>query len=210
VTRTVAFVFPGQGSQHIGMGKALADAYPPARAILASAEAAFAQAGSDGGASLTSMIFDGPDEQLTLTEHAQPAIFAVSLAAHAVLAAHGVVPAFMAGHSLGEYSAHAAAGTFTFADGIRILRRRGRYMQEAVPVGVGAMAAFSGSITRQRSRSPKKQPKARSARRPTIMAAARWWCPATRPPLSVRSRSRKPTGQNGPCCCRCRRRFIAA
>ena len=142
----IAFVFPGQGSQHVGMGQALAAAVPEAEAALAEAEAAFARAAHGGaGPSLRSMLEHGPEDQLTLTEHAQPAILAVSVAAYRVLAARGLEPCFVAGHSLGEYSAHVAAGTFSLADAVSVVRRRGRYMQEAVPVGTGAMAAIVGA-----------------------------------------------------------------
>ena len=115
-------------------------------AALAEAEAAFASAAHGGaGPSLRSMLEHGPEDQLTLTEHAQPAILAVSVAAYRVLAARGLEPCFVAGHSLGEYSAHVAAGTFSLADAVSVVRRRGRYMQEAVPVGTGAMAAIVGA-----------------------------------------------------------------
>src|SRR5262249_23289325 len=96
------------------------------------------------GESLSDVIFNGPDDRLTLTENAQPAILAVSIAAYRLLASRGVVPSYVAGHSLGEDSANVAAGTFSFADALRIVRQRGRYMQEAVPVGEGAMAAILG------------------------------------------------------------------
>jgi len=132
----IAFIFPGQGSQKVGMGRSLADAYPEARATFDEAEAVLP--------GLTKVIFDGPEADLVLTENAQPAILTMSVAAQRVLAAHGIEPAFVAGHSLGEYSAHVAAGTFSFADAVRIVRRRGRYMQEAVPVGAGSMAAILG------------------------------------------------------------------
>jgi [acyl-carrier-protein] S-malonyltransferase len=119
------------------MGKALAEQFAEARATFAEADAAL-------GFSLSAMIFDGPADELTLTENTQPAILTVSIAAYRVLAARGLTPAIVAGHSLGEYSAHVAAGTFAFADAVRIVRHRGRYMQEAVPVGTGAMAAILG------------------------------------------------------------------
>ncbi len=133
----IAFIFPGQGSQRVGMGQAAAAAYPEARDAMAEADAAL-------GDDLSGLCFNGPDERLVLTENTQPAILAVSVALCRVLTARGVVPAFVAGHSLGEYSAHVAAGTFSFADALRTVRRRGRYMQEAVPVGQGAMAAILG------------------------------------------------------------------
>jgi [acyl-carrier-protein] S-malonyltransferase len=133
----IAFIFPGQGSQKVGMGKALADAFPVCRDTFEEADAAL-------GERLSRLIFEGPEEQLTLTENTQPAILTVSIAAQRLLASRGITPAFVAGHSLGEYSANVAAGTFAFADALRIVRRRGRYMQEAVPVGTGAMAAILG------------------------------------------------------------------
>jgi [acyl-carrier-protein] S-malonyltransferase len=133
----IAFIFPGQGSQKVGMGKALAETYPEARAAFDEADAAL-------GESLSGLSFDGPDDRLTLTENTQPAILTMSTAAMRVLASRGIEPCFVAGHSLGEYSAHVAAGTFAFADAVRVVRRRGRYMQEAVPVGQGAMAAILG------------------------------------------------------------------
>jgi [acyl-carrier-protein] S-malonyltransferase len=139
---TAAFTFPGQGSQAVGMGKALADAFPAARAVFEEVDAAL-------GEKLTAVIWDGPAETLQLTENAQPALMAVSLAALRVLESEagfsvGRDAAFVAGHSLGEYSALAAAGSLTIADTARLLRTRGRAMQKAVPVGVGAMAALLG------------------------------------------------------------------
>jgi [acyl-carrier-protein] S-malonyltransferase len=138
---TVAFTFPGQGSQTVGMGKALAEAYPEARAVFAEVDDAL-------GAKLSAVMWEGPAETLTLTANAQPALMAVSLAAVRVLESKGVVVkskvAYVAGHSLGEYSALAAAGTLKLADAARLLRTRGRAMQEAVPVGAGAMAALIG------------------------------------------------------------------
>mgnify|MGYP002789155036 CR=1 FL=1 len=133
----IAFVFPGQGAQKVGMGKALADAFPVCRQTFEEADEAL-------GVSLSRLIFDGPDDQLTLTENTQPAILTVSVAACRLLAERGLTPAFVAGHSLGEYSAHVAAGTFSFADAVRTVTHRGRYMQDAVPVGTGAMAAILG------------------------------------------------------------------
>ena len=135
-----AFVFPGQGAQSIGMGKALADAYPAAKAVFDEVDEAL-------GESLSSLIWDGDQDQLTLTQNAQPALMATSLAAMRALEAEGVKitdASFVAGHSLGEYSALAAAGTLSIADAARLLRTRGAAMQEAVPVGVGAMAALLG------------------------------------------------------------------
>ena len=132
-----AFVFPGQGSQAVGMGRALAEAFPEARATFDEADAAL-------GWSLSELIFDGPVERLTLTENTQPAILTMSVAAWRVLDARGFRPDVVAGHSLGEYSAHVAAGTLAFADAVRLVHHRGQYMQEAVPVGHGAMAAILG------------------------------------------------------------------
>ena len=139
---TVAFVFPGQGSQAVGMGKGLAEAFVPARRVFDEVDAAL-------GEKLSDTMWNGPAEALTLTENAQPALMAVSLAALRVLEAEAGVDlgrdaAFVAGHSLGEYSALAAAQSLTIADAARLLRIRGRAMQKAVPVGVGAMAALVG------------------------------------------------------------------
>lgn len=139
---TTAFVFPGQGSQAVGMGKALAEAYPAAREV-------FAQVDDALGEKLSALMFEGPAETLTLTANAQPALMAVSLAAMRVLQTEGGVDLardarFVAGHSLGEYSALAAAGAITVADTAKLLRVRGQAMQKAVPVGAGAMAALLG------------------------------------------------------------------
>lgn len=134
----IAFVFPGQGSQVVGMGKALADAFPVCRQTFDEADAAL-------GLPLSATIFHGPAERLTLTEITQPAILTASVAAWRLLESRGWRPTMVAGHSLGEYSAHVAAGTFTFADAVRMVHHRGRYMQEAVPVGSGAMAAVLGA-----------------------------------------------------------------
>ena len=135
---TTAWVFPGQGSQSAGMGKALADAYPEARAIFARADEAL-------GESLSTLCFEGPDEALKLTANTQPAILVTSLAIHAVVAARTKAPpAFVAGHSLGEWSALAATGAISLEDAVRAVRQRGLFMQQAVPEGVGAMAAILG------------------------------------------------------------------
>jgi [acyl-carrier-protein] S-malonyltransferase len=138
----IAFVFPGQGSQAVGMGKALAEAFVPARAVFEEVDAALGEA-------LSQTMWNGPAEALTLTENAQPALMAVSLAALRVLEVEAGLDlareaAFVAGHSLGEYSALAAASSLTLADAARLLRIRGRAMQKAVPVGAGAMAALIG------------------------------------------------------------------
>lgn len=135
-----AFVFPGQGAQTIGMGKALADAYPAAKAVYDEVDEALGQ-------DLSGLIWNGDIEDLTLTANAQPALMATSMAVMRALEAKGVTveaASYVAGHSLGEYSALAAAGAFTVADAARLLRARGEAMQDAVPVGVGAMAAILG------------------------------------------------------------------
>src|ERR1700739_4773005 len=133
----IAFLFPGQGSQVVGMGKELADNYPVARQTFEEADEAL-------GYKLSQVCFEGPEEQLRLTEITQPAILTTSIAALRVLEREIPKPCVGAGHSLGEYSAHVAAGTMPFADAVRTVRNRGKYMQEAVPVGVGAMAAVLG------------------------------------------------------------------
>jgi [acyl-carrier-protein] S-malonyltransferase len=138
---TRAFTFPGQGSQAVGMGKELSEAYPEARAVFAEVDEALGQ-------KLSTLMFEGPAETLQLTENAQPALMAVSMAVIRVLAAKGVTvntaAAFVAGHSLGEYSALCAAGVFSLADTAKLLKTRGQAMQQAVPVGQGAMAAILG------------------------------------------------------------------
>ncbi len=130
-----AFLFPGQGSQFAGMGKSLADAYPEAARVFDEADQAV-------GFALSKLCFEGPDDALKLTENTQPALLTVSVAAHAVLKEKGIVADFVAGHSLGEYSALVAARSIEFVDAVRLVRRRGQYMQAAVPAGVGAMAAL--------------------------------------------------------------------
>jgi [acyl-carrier-protein] S-malonyltransferase len=130
----ISFLFPGQGSQSVGMGKELAAMYPVAQETFDEADKAL-------GYKLSKLCFEGPEDQLKLTEITQPAILTVSVSAWRVLQSKGVTPSYVAGHSLGEYSAHVAAGTLSFVDAVRTVRNRGKYMQEAVPVGVGAMAA---------------------------------------------------------------------
>jgi len=131
----IVFMFPGQGSQQVGMGRELAALYPVAKETFDEADEAL-------GYKLSNLCFEGPEDQLRLTEITQPAILTASVAAWRVLQSQGITPSHVVGHSLGEYSANVAAGTLSFADAVRTVRNRGKYMQEAVPVGVGAMAAI--------------------------------------------------------------------
>lgn len=133
----LVFLFPGQGSQSVGMGRELAEKFPIAKRTFEEADDAL-------GFTLSRLCFEGPEEQLRLTEFTQPAIFTVSVAAQRVLAERGITPDYVAGHSLGEYSADVAAGVLAFSDAVKTVRSRGRFMQEAVPAGEGAMAAVLG------------------------------------------------------------------
>jgi len=133
----VAFIFPGQASQYSGMGKELAEKYASARAVFEEADKAL-------GLSVSKLCFEGTEDELKLTANTQPAILAVSVAAYRVLAEKGVTADYVAGHSLGEYSALVAVGSLSFADAIKLVRKRGTYMQEAVPAGQGSMAAIMG------------------------------------------------------------------
>ena len=133
-TKKIAFLFPGQGSQTVGMGRSLAEHFHVAAATFAEADEAL-------GFPLSRVFLDGPEEELRLTENTQPAILAVSVAAWRVLGEHGIRPDLAAGHSLGEWTAHVAAGTISFTDAVRAVKARGRSMQTAVPAGEGAMAA---------------------------------------------------------------------
>ena len=133
----VAFVFPGQASQYTGMGKELAEKYPAAKAIFDEADKAL-------GFSVSKMCYEGTEDDLKLTANTQPCILTVSVAVHRALADKGITPDYVAGHSLGEYSALVAAGSLKFADAVKLVRNRGTYMQDAVPAGQGAMAAIMG------------------------------------------------------------------
>lgn len=135
--KEIAFIFPGQGSQSVGMGKELYENFPVAKAVFDAADAAL-------GFSITDMCFNGPEEELRKTFNTQPAILTVSIACYEVLKAHGIVPGIVAGHSLGEYSALVAAGSLSFNDAVQLVRKRGQFMQDAVPLGEGSMAAVLG------------------------------------------------------------------
>ena len=205
---STVFVFPGQGSQAVGMGKALAGEVAAARAVFDEVDEAL-------GEKLSALIFEGPEEELTRTRNAQPALMAVSMAALRALEAEGISvdghAAYVAGHSLGEYSALAAAGSLSIGDAARLLRLRGDAMQKAVPVGVGAMAALLGLDLEPRarpSRAKRRRP-TRSARWRTTTRPGRSSCPGTRPRSSGRRRSPRAGAPGAPCCSASRRRSIA-
>ena len=220
-----AFVFPGQGSQSVGMGRDLAAAFAAAREVFQEVDDTLKQ-------KLSKLMFEGPGEELTLTENTQPALMAMSLAVLRTLEREGGFTlrqksVVVAGHSLGEYSALAAAGAFTVADAARLLKLRGQAMQKAVPAGEGAMAALIGAelamaeaicaeaapipnsetpnneIKRQGSRQGSHRARQRQRRRPSGRSQA----PAPR--SNAPSRSPRPKASAAPCCCRSRRRSIA-
>jgi [acyl-carrier-protein] S-malonyltransferase len=198
-----AFIFPGQGAQTIGMGRGLAEAYPAARAVFDEVDDALGEA-------LSALIWEGDANTLTLTQNAQPALMATSLAAFHALEAEGVrldVAQFVAGHSLGEYSALAAAGALSIADCARLLRIRGRAMQEAVPVGVGAMAAILGLDFEAVTALAADAAEGDVCLMTTI--PARSSCRATRRRSSARSRWPRRAVPSARCCCRSARLSIA-
>ena len=205
---TRAFVFPGQGSQAVGMGRAMADASAEARSVFATVDEAL-------GERLSDLIFEGDAETLTLTENAQPALMAVSMAALAVVrekSGRGLadLAAFVAGHSLGEYSALAAAGALDVADAARLLRLRGRAMQRAVPVGAGGDGGAAGPRPRHGRRGRRRGGgRTRSAPPPTTMRRGRWSSAATGRRSSGRYRSPPPRAPSAACSCRSARRSTA-
>ena len=195
---TRAFFFPGQGSQQVGMGKALAEAFPAARAVFDEADAAL-------GFSLSRLCFEGPEAELTLTANAQPAILTTSIAALRVLESETELRAgVVAGHSLGEYSALVAAGSLRLADAVRIVNLRGKFMQEAVAPGVGAMAAILG-LSRADVEAVCAEVVATSGgdseivSAANLMARARWSLPGTRARSSAPARPRRRAAPSGRC-----------
>ena len=177
------------------MGKTLADSFPEAARVFQEADEAL-------GFPLSRLCFEGPDDQLKLTENTQPALLTVSIAAHAVLAAKGIAPAYVAGHSLGEYSALVAAGSLRFADAVRLVRKRGQYMQQAVPAGVGAMAALLKLPAGKLEAFWPKPRKAKSSPPRISIRRIRSSSPAMPPPSTARSSSPRPPAPAEPCCCR--------
>ena len=193
---TTAIIFPGQGSQTVGMGRDLHDAFPAARAVFQEIDEAL-------GESLSRLMFEGEESELTLTRNAQPALMAVSVAVVRALEAEGAWrlkerAAFVAGHSLGEYTALAAAGCLALADAARLLRLRGEAMQQAVPVGAGAMAALIGADLAQAEAIAKAAAWTRSAWSATTMRRGRSSSAAPRLRWSARWRSRRITASSAP------------
>ncbi len=195
----IAFTFPGQGSQAVGMGKDLAENFAEARAVFEEVDEALGQKLSD-------IMWNGPEETLTLTANAQPALMAVSVAVMRVLEARGLKLAekvsYVAGHSLGEYSALCAAGTFSLADTARLLRIRGNAMQAAVPVGQGAMAAIIGLEHGDVEAICAEAAPAASARLPMTMAAVSWSFPARRHRWKRQQPLLRRRAPSAPSCCR--------
>ena len=189
-----AFLFPGQGSQYAGMGQSLAQNFPAARRRFEEADDAL-------GFALSGLCFEGPEEELKLTENQQPALLAVSVAAWTVLLNETGAPDFVAGHSLGEYPALVAAGSLDFADALRLVRKRGQYMQEAVPAGVGAMAALLKLPLDDWMRFLRRPPKGRCLPRPTSTRPIRWLLPGTGPRCFGLWNSLKPPAHGALSCC---------
>lgn len=193
-----AFVFPGQGAQAIGMGKALAEAYPAAREVFEEVDEAL-------GEKLSDLIWSGDIAELTLTRNAQPALMATSVAAMRALEAEGAsieAASFVAGHSLGEYSALAASGAISLSDTARLLRTRGDAMQDAVPVGLGAMAVLLGLDFEGAAAVAEEAAQGEVCQAAMIMTPAKWWFRVIKRQLNAQLRLRKPRARSGRCFCR--------
>ncbi len=202
---SLAFVFPGQGAQSIGMGRDLADAYPAAKAVFDEVDDAL-------GEKLSTLIWEGEQDTLTLTENAQPALMATSIAALRALEAEGVAAAradYVAGHSLGEYSALAATGAISVADTARLLRLRGR-CRRRFRSARARWRRFWGWISRRYRPWPQRLPRAKSARRQTTMTRRRWWYRGTKRRWNERRSLQRKKARNAHCYCRFPHRSIAA